>query len=229
MSGLTPFGIAVRKLQLDKRMRLLDLAERLNKSSAFLSAIETGRKTIPDGFVVVVARAMELSTEQLAELRKAADRTRKHIKIERLPEDQRELVAAFARRLDKVPADMMAELKKIVLKSLDADEPFERKRRGIVVPPMSTVNLRKFADQVRSVFVEDDKVEFPIMDVLEFRLGAIFDDFYIDIRDKNRWAKTKAKSSVEQRALRCARMSTRALGTATVVIASPPAMNSGIF
>jgi hypothetical protein len=79
---------------------------------------------------------------------------------------------------------MMAELKKIVLKSLDGDEPFERKRRGIVVPPMSTVNLRKFADQVRSVFVEDDKVEFPIMDVLEFRLGAIFDDFYIDIRDK---------------------------------------------
>lgn len=184
MSGLTPFGIAIRKLRLDKRLRLLDLAERLQKSPAFLSAIETGRKTIPDGFVLSVARAMELSTEQLADLRKAADRTRKHVKIEKLPEDQRELVAAFARRLDKVPADMMAELKKIVLKSVDDEQPFQRSRRGIVVPPMSTENLRKFADQVRSVFVEEAIVEFPIMDVLEFRLGVIFDGFYIDVRDK---------------------------------------------
>ena len=183
MSGLTPFGIAIRKFRLDKRLRLLDLAERLKKSPAFLSAIETGRKTIPDGFVLDVARAMELTTDELGSLRKAADRTRKHVKIEKLPEDQRELVAAFARRLDKVPADMMAELKKIVLKSSDVDEPFQRKRRGIVVPPMSTVNLRKFADQVRSVFVEEDRIEFPIMDVLEFRLSTIFDDFYIDIRD----------------------------------------------
>lgn len=181
---LTPFGIAVRKLRLDKRMRLLDLAERLNKSAAFLSAIETGRKPIPDGFVLTVARAMELSTEQMSDLRKAADRTRKHITIERLPEDQRELVAAFARRLDKIPADMMAELKKIVLKSSDGDQPFHRQRRGIVVPPMSTENLRGFAEKVRSAFVEEDEVEFPIMDIIEFRLGVVFDGFYIDIRDK---------------------------------------------
>jgi len=47
---------------------------------------------------------------------------------------------------------MMAELKKIVLKSLDNERPFHRTRRGIVVPPVSTQNLRKFAEQVRSVF-----------------------------------------------------------------------------
>lgn len=184
MAGLTPFGVAIRKLRLDKRMRLLDLAARLKKSAAFLSAIETGRKPIPDGFVLTVARAMDLSTEQLSDLRKAADRTRKSIAIEKLPEDQRELVAAFARRIDKVPAGMMAELKKIVLKSSDGEQPFHRKRRGIVVPPMSTESLRDFADKVRSVFVEEDRVEFPIMDVLEFRLGVIFDGFYIDVRDK---------------------------------------------
>jgi len=181
---LTPFGIAIRKIRLDKAMRLLDLAKLLELSPAFLSAIETGRKPIPDGFVLIVARAMELSTEQLSDLRKAADRTRKHVKIERLPEDQRELVAAFARRLDKVPADMMAELKKIVLKSTDGDQPFQRSRRGIVVPPTSTENLRGFAEKVRAAFLDQDKVEFPIMDVIEFRLGVVFDGFYIDIRDK---------------------------------------------
>jgi len=152
MPGLTPFGIAVRKLRLDKHLRLLDVAKLLDCSAAFLSAIETGRKSIPDGFVVAVARAMKLSTEELATLRKAADRTRKHVSIEKLPENQREIVAAFARRLDKVPPEMMAELKKIVLKSLDNERPFHRTRRGIVVPPVSTQNLRKFAEQVRSVF-----------------------------------------------------------------------------
>jgi transcriptional regulator with XRE-family HTH domain len=184
MPGLTPFGIAVRKLRLDKHLRLLDVARLLDCSATFLSAIETGRKTIPDGFVSTVARVMKLSKEELDFLLKAADRTRKHVVIEKLSEDQRELVAAFARRLDKVPADMMANLKKIVLKSTDGEQPFHRSRRGIVVPPMSTDNLRKFAEQVRSVFTEEDQVEFPIMDVIEFRLGAVFDKFYIDIRDK---------------------------------------------
>lgn len=121
MAGLTPFGIEVRKLRFDKRMRLLDLAERLNKSAAFLSAIETGRKPIPDDFVREVANAMKLSTEELARLRKAADRTRKHVTIERLPEDQREIVAAFARNIDKMTADDLADIKKkIVLESVEA-------------------------------------------------------------------------------------------------------------
>jgi hypothetical protein len=31
---------------------------------------------------------------------------------------------------------------------------------------------------------EHDLIEFPIMDVLEFRLGAVFEGFYIDIREK---------------------------------------------
>jgi hypothetical protein len=79
---------------------------------------------------------------------------------------------------------MMAELKKIVLKSSDNERPFHRTRRGIVVPPVSTQNLRRFAEQVRSVFAEHDLIKFPIMDVLEFRLGAVFEGFYIDIREK---------------------------------------------
>lgn len=184
MSSLTPFGLMARKLRLEKGMRLLDLAARTNLSAAFLSAIETGRKPIPDGHVRLVGNAMDLTTEQLSDLRRAADRTRKTIKIERLPEDQRELVAAFARRIDKVPADVMAQLKKIVLKSTSSEQPFQRQRRGIIVPPMSTEALRDFADKVRQAFVEPDQIEFPIMDILEFRMAQVFDGFFIDVRDR---------------------------------------------
>src|SRR5262245_62851713 len=145
---------------------------------------------------------MKLSTEELATLRKAADRTRKHVSIEKLPENQREIVAAFARRLDKVPPDMMAELKKIVLKSSDSEQPFHRTRRGIVVPPISTQNLRRFAEQVRSVFAEDDLVKFPIMDVLEFRLGTVFEGFYIDIREKESMGEDEGRAVIRNRSSR---------------------------
>ena len=184
MAGLTAFGIEIRKLRLDKRMRLLDLAERLNRSAAFLSAIETGRKPIPDDFVREVARAMELSTEELARLRKAADRTRKHLTIERLPEHKREIVAAFARTIDKMTTDELDDLKKrYVLELLAEEQPFFRKRRGIVAPPQSTNSLRDFADKVRTAFVDDGEIEFPIMNVIEFQLEKILDGFYLDVRE----------------------------------------------
>jgi Zn-dependent peptidase ImmA (M78 family)/transcriptional regulator with XRE-family HTH domain len=183
MAGLTAFGVEIRKLRLDKRMRLLDLAELLGKSPAFLSAVETGRKPIPDNFVLDIARVVDVSTEEHSRLRKAADRSRKHVTIERLPENQREIVAAFARRLDDVPADMLAELKKIVLESMSGEQPFLRKRRGIVVRPLSTQTIRDFADKVRNAFVEDDQIEFPIMNVIEFKLEKLLDGFYLDVRD----------------------------------------------
>src|SRR5262249_31786237 len=131
-----------------------------------------------------VARVMNLSVDDLGALRKAADRTRKEIRIEKLREDERELVAAFARRLDKVPPHVMAELKKIILKSSSGEQPFQRLRRGIVVPAQSTDTIREYAEKVRSVFVEDDQVEFPIMEVIEFKMARVFDGFFIDVREK---------------------------------------------
>lgn len=181
---LTPFGIAVRKLRLDKGMRLLDVARRSKRSPAFLSAVETGRKAIPDGYVNLMTRAMDLTAAEARELRRAADRTRKEVRVEKLPEDQRELVAAFARKLDELPNDLMTQLKKAVLKSSDGETPFFRKRRGMYAPPMKTSVIRDFADKVRSAFVEDTQIEFPIMDVLEFRMTMVIEDFHVDIRDK---------------------------------------------
>lgn len=180
---LTPFGIAARKLRLDKSMRLLDLAQLMGCSAAFISAIETGRKPIPDGYVARSARAMNLTAPEIRILQRAADQARKEVRVDKMPAEQRELVAAFARRLDEIPPDIMKALKNVVLKSVFGEIPFERKRRGLLVPPLSTKTIRTFADQVRSVFLDDQKVEFPIMDILEFRLSSIFDGFYVDVRD----------------------------------------------
>ncbi len=185
MPTLTPFGIASRKLRLDKGLRLLDIAAKLGKSPAFVSAIETGRKPLPDGFVRAVVRALDLTADQAKELRRAADRTRKEVTVEKLPEDQRELVAAFARTIDELPAEMLIELKKTILKSDDDEEPFRRKRRGIFVPAISTALLREWADKVRFAFVTGDQIEFPIMDVIESHLGKIFNGYCLDVQDRD--------------------------------------------
>lgn len=181
---LTPFGKALRQLRMERGLKLLDVAEALGVSSAYVSAIETGRKPIPDGFVSQIGRALKLSEEERNKLRRAADRTRKEVRVEKLQENQRELVAAFARKFDDLPDELLERLRAAVFKSLSSEHPFVRKRRGMVVQPMSMAAIRGFAEKVRGVFTKDTDILFPIMDVLELRLTKVIDGFYLDPIDE---------------------------------------------
>lgn len=178
---ITPFGIATRKLRLDKGLRLLDLAKKLELSSSFISAVETGKKPIPSGYVGSVVTAMRLTPLQAAELQRAADRSKTVVDIDGLQGSQRELVAAFARKLHDLPPEFLEEIKKQVFKSIAGDIPFKRRHRGLLVAAASTRMLWTFAENVRSVFVGEAHVCFPIMDVLEFRLPAIEEGFHLEV------------------------------------------------
>lgn len=178
---ITPFGIATRKLRLDKGLRLLDLAEKLKLSSSFISAVETGKKPIPSGYVDSVVAAMRLTRPEAAELQRAADRSKTVVDIDGLQGSQRELVAAFARKLHDLPPEFLEEIKKQVFKSIAGDIPFKRRHRGLLVAAASTRALWDFAEKVRSVFVGEAHVCFPIMDVLEFRLPAIEEGFHLEV------------------------------------------------
>lgn len=178
---ITPFGIATRKLRLDKGLRLLDLAEKLNVSSSFISAVETGKKPIPARYVDSVVKAMGVTRAEAIELQRAADRSKTVVDIDGLQGSQRELVAAFARKLHDLPPDFLEEIKKQVFKSVAGDVPFRRRHRGLLVAAASTRALWDFAEKVRSVFVDEDEVCFPIMDVLEFRLPALEEGFHLDV------------------------------------------------
>jgi Helix-turn-helix domain/IrrE N-terminal-like domain len=183
MAVLTPFGQVLRKLRIDKNLTLQELSKLIGNTPAFISAVETGRKPIPDAFVLLVTRAMDLNAAQIQELRKSADRTRKEIRVEGLSGENRELVAAFARGLDNYSAEQLEKIKKLILKSAGGELPFERKRRGLVVPPQSFQSLKDFAEKVRSAFIHADTIEFPIIEVLEFKLPALLPEFYLDVRD----------------------------------------------
>jgi Zn-dependent peptidase ImmA (M78 family)/transcriptional regulator with XRE-family HTH domain len=179
---LTDFGIAVRKLRLDRGLKLRDMADKLDLTSAFVSAIETGRKPIPRGYVTAIAEALELPESEEAELQRAADKTRTTVHVDNLQADDRRLVASFARRVNALPPEVLENLKKF-LKSLTGELPFRRRRNGVLVPPMSRSAIREFADQVRGVFTKDEQIKLPIIEILEFAMPRIFDGFYVDICD----------------------------------------------
>lgn len=179
---LTPFGVTLRKLRLDKQMRLLDLAEKLGRTSSYVSAIETGKKPIPRGYVAEVAHAMKLTAAQRDELQRAADRTRRDLSVGDLSESKREFVAEFARRVQTMDDFDLDDLKKKIFPS-DGSTPFRRRRRGMLVASASYEKLWGYADQIRSVLVKDDETEFPIAEVLEFKLPRFFDGFCLSICD----------------------------------------------
>jgi transcriptional regulator with XRE-family HTH domain len=179
MSELTPFGKALRKLRIEKSLRLLDLATKLDVSTSFLSAVETGKKPIPNGFVRKLSHTLTISQAELEELHRAEDRTRTEVPVDDKKEEDRELIAALARRLDD--PGLRERLRKL-LKSLVGEVPFERKRRGFLVPPLSTSKIRQFAESVRSHFVPDERIAFPIIEVLEWLMPTVDPNFVLVIR-----------------------------------------------
>ncbi len=100
---ITPFGKCVRKLRIDRNMLLKDMADRLQKSSAYLSAVESGRKPVPPQLVEDIAAALHLNLAEKAELVKSADESQGVITIQVLPEADlhaRSMVAMLARRFN---------------------------------------------------------------------------------------------------------------------------------
>jgi transcriptional regulator with XRE-family HTH domain len=179
MTGLTPFGIELRKLRIERQLRLLDLAEKIGKSAALISSIETGRKPIPESFVRDVRRALDLSIDEIRILNSAKEKTIKEVKVDHLTPEHRELVAAFARRAPDLDPALMERIKKSVLKSCDDEQPFQRRRRGIQVPPRKRRDIERIALEVRAGFKCSDVAYFPIMEIIEFVMPSWVDKAFV--------------------------------------------------
>ncbi|RFB78921.1 helix-turn-helix domain-containing protein [Methylovirgula sp. 4M-Z18] len=193
MSKLTPFGAALRKLRIDHEMRLFDLAEKIGKSTAMISAVETGRKPIPEGFIDIVTKALRLSETEIQQLASAKDKTSTEIKVGHLSPGGRELVAGFARQADELPDALLKELRKTFLKSLEGEIPFKRKRRGILVPPLSRNIIETLANNVRGFFGLTDISKLPIIEILEFGLPKIEAQYSFEIWDEQEMGRDEGR------------------------------------
>lgn len=99
---ITAFGKFLRNLRMDKGEILKTMAEKLEVTSSFLSAVENGKKKIPTGWVERIRFLYSLSDEESIELQNAASETNECVEIglTNLSFQQRELAFSFARKLN---------------------------------------------------------------------------------------------------------------------------------
>lgn len=117
---ITEFGKALRKLRIDRGEILKTMAEKLAMTSSYLSAIECGKRNIPDDLIQRLSAIYDLSEKEQQDLAEARDQSIKSIEIE-LPTNnayKRDLALQFARKFD----DMDDELAIQIMKFLDRDK-----------------------------------------------------------------------------------------------------------
>jgi transcriptional regulator with XRE-family HTH domain len=79
--ALSPFGKVMRKLRIDRDLLLKDTADVLGVSSAFLSAVEGGRKPAPAAWFQLLANEMKLTAAQSNELESATAQSAREFRI----------------------------------------------------------------------------------------------------------------------------------------------------
>lgn len=115
---LTPFGKAVRKHRIDKELRMKEMADQLNVSSAFLSAVETGKKPVPVKLAQKISDYFELEHREHAELIKMATESRDSIQLslDESSSKQRDLAIVFSNKLNKLSNKEIDNIYKILSK-----------------------------------------------------------------------------------------------------------------
>lgn len=99
---LTNFGKICRKLRIDHNELLLDTANYLGVSAAFLSRVENGKAKPPTEWKDKISNRYNLDADLRRELCNSIDEARNvnTLKIHNVKENDTDLMLAFARKLD---------------------------------------------------------------------------------------------------------------------------------
>jgi transcriptional regulator with XRE-family HTH domain len=109
-------GKLLRKIRIDNEERLLDMAERIGISVAFLSAVETGRKACPLEMVDRIAGAYKMKLKERTQLELAVFNSRTSFKLEPQNPFAQDTVALLARRLNRLGPDAHKKIQAILKK-----------------------------------------------------------------------------------------------------------------
>jgi transcriptional regulator with XRE-family HTH domain len=116
---LTAFGIALRKLRLDCGEILKTMADKLEISSSYLSAIEVGKRNVPEDFICRLSTLYHLDAEKVRELETAKLESQKEVVLGlgNAPFGKREAALLFARKFDDLDEQTTEKIKMLINKS----------------------------------------------------------------------------------------------------------------
>lgn len=100
----TKVGDYLRKIRMEHGELLRDMARKLEVSSSFLSAVENGKKKVPDTWPMKLKKAYDLDQAQLEEFHHSILESAKVIELnlENVPLENRELAVSFARNFSSL-------------------------------------------------------------------------------------------------------------------------------
>ena len=102
---------------MDQGVTLKEMSGALGVSPAFLSSIETGRKSIPQGLVEKTVQYLELDLDERGALEMAAEQSKREFKINMpmgtAPGD-REIAAMFARQFPEMSEEQKEKLRALL-------------------------------------------------------------------------------------------------------------------
>ena len=103
---LTEIGKFLRKVRIDRNLLLKDMALGLEVSPAYLSTVETGKKTFSDDFVRKIASYLGFSpgSKEYEELEDAAIRTRGQVQVpfNGMTQRHQEVAMAVSRQFEEM-------------------------------------------------------------------------------------------------------------------------------
>ncbi|HFL3270936.1 TPA: helix-turn-helix domain-containing protein [Clostridioides difficile] len=123
LKEVTPFGKILRKIRIDNDETLKDMSEKFNVTSSHLSAVETGKRSIPKQWQDIIVKEYNLNENETNQLKKSILHSATEVKINTidLNKDEKELVFAFASRFKHLNNQDKEEIKSI-LKKIDSKE-----------------------------------------------------------------------------------------------------------
>lgn len=113
---VTKFGKFLRILRLKNNEIIADMSSKLGISISYLSAIENGKRDIPDNFSDKIINLYSLSGEDISELNEAIDLSLKEAKIslDGLSSKQRELGLLCARKIKELSDEDIKKIKDLL-------------------------------------------------------------------------------------------------------------------
>lgn len=117
----TEFGKALKKILIEKGVKIYDVAKGLNVSSAFVSSVITGKKNMPETWIEELKKILDLSEEECSLLNEKANESKDVYKIDVTNCSQlaKSTVYAFQRNLSDLDDDTLKQLHEILSKRGD--------------------------------------------------------------------------------------------------------------
>lgn len=119
----------LRKLRIDNDQSLGDMADKINLSAAYLSAIENDKRTAPEEMKENLFRVYDLSEEKKLEFARLVAESRKKVEIG-LKDIQQDILpeyvdtaVMFAHDLSQMNREQLADIKEFLQKLKGGDKP----------------------------------------------------------------------------------------------------------